>query len=136
MMLPKPDISCGVYLIAAAGVLLLPLNWLLSATAAAFIHECGHIAALKLSGVRIFEISIGAFGAKITTAPMKPIQELICAAAGPLCSLLLVLFSETAPVLAMFGLFHGIFNLLPIFPMDGGRILKAVVEIILEKVRQ
>lgn len=136
MVLPKPDISWGPYLIAAAGVLLLPLNWLLSAVTAAFIHECGHVAALKLCGVRIFAIRIGACGAKITTEPMGPIQELVCAAAGPLCSLLLVLLVKVAPVLAMIGFFQGVFNLLPIFPMDGGRMLMALAEIVLEKVRR
>lgn len=131
---PSLDISSGAYLAAACGILLLPLNWLLSAMLAALVHECGHLAALRCCGVQVFEIKVGAFGARITTEPMSPLQELVCAAAGPVCSLLLILFADTVAILAMIGFFHGIFNLLPVFPMDGGRILKALVEIIRQKV--
>lgn len=129
----KINIAPGAYIAAAAGILLLPLNWLLSAAAAAVIHEFGHFAALKCCRASVFGIEAGLWGAKISTGPLLPWQEIICAAAGPLASLSLLLFAHAAPVMAFIGLFHGIFNLLPFYPMDGGRIVKAFISLLAEK---
>lgn len=133
MKRPDLSVSAGAYLAAAAGVLLLPLNWLISAAMAAAVHELGHLLALKCCHVDIFGIAVGAFGAKISTGAMSPLQELVCAAAGPLCSLALLLLADAAPVLAMIGLAQGLFNLLPFYPMDGGRVISAAWRLVSEK---
>lgn len=131
---PRLHISPAAYIAAAAGVLLLPLNWLLFAVLAALVHELGHLIVLKCCRIDVPEMEIGAFGARITTAPLTPVQEMLCAAAGPLCSFSLLLFADAAPVLALLGLIHGAFNLLPLLPMDGGRIVHAGFRLMTEKI--
>lgn len=129
----KISIAPGAYIAAAAGILLLPLNWLLSALAAAVIHEFAHFAALNCCRAAVFGIEVGLCGAKISTGPLLPGQEIICAAAGPLASLGLLIFAPWMPLLAFVGLFQGIFNLLPLYPMDGGRIARGIVCLLREK---
>lgn len=133
MKRPDLSVSAGAYFAAAAGILLLPLNWLISAAMAVAVHELGHLLALKCCRVDIFGITVGAFGAKISAGAMTPMQELLCAAAGPLCSLALLLSADAAPVLALIGLVQGLFNLMPFYPMDGGRVISAAWRLVSKK---
>ena len=106
-----------------------PLNWVLSAMAAAAVHELCHIAMLQIFGISVGEIRIGARGAVLDTAAMEPKQELLCALAGPAGSLLLSLFLLVVPRIALCGLVQGIFNLVPLYPLDGGRILRCLISL-------
>lgn len=108
---------------AALALLTLPLEWILAAVTAAAIHECCHVAALRICGVRIFGFSAGSEGARIETEPMGRWQELCCALAGPVGSFLLVLLIRWVPLISICALFHGLYNLLPVYPLDGGRVL-------------
>jgi len=47
--------------------------------------------------------------------------------AGPAGSMLLLLLSRSAPKIAVCGLFHGLYNLLPVLPLDGGRLLQLLL---------
>ena len=110
-------------------LLLAPLNLVFSFYVAATVHELSHILALRLFHVPIYSISLGISGAVIHTAPICPKQELICAAAGPAGSFLCILLLRTFPLAALFGLIQGIYNLLPVYPMDGGRMLRCICQI-------
>lgn len=113
------------------------------------LHEFGHILAARHFGVRTPEILLLPIGgvSKLERIPERPREELIMAAAGPAVTfviaalLLLVLgglppaesiFKDTSPrgVLAQLALANitlFVFNLLPAFPLDGGRILRAIL---------
>ena len=123
----KPEVYCVICLC----LLLLPLKLLLSWFISVAIHELFHYTAIKLSGGQVGLIRVGINGVKMQTAPMNYRQELICAAAGPLGGILLfVLFLKKLPMLAVFGLLHCVFNLVPLYPLDGGRILHSLVGIL------
>ena len=110
-------------------LLLAPLDLVFSFYAAAAIHELCHILALHYFRIPIYSITLGISGAVIRTAPLMAKQEFICAAAGPAGSFLCILLSRTFPLVAVFGFVQGIYNLLPIYPMDGGRMLRCFCQI-------
>ena len=91
---------------------------------AAAFHELCHILAIRLCGGHVISLTVGAGGMVMETEPMTPGREILCALAGPAGSLLLVLLYSIFPLLAFCGLIQGCFNLLPLYPLDGGRALR------------
>lgn len=122
-------ISAGAFLLGALLLLILPLKWFFAALSAALIHELCHLAAVRLTGGYVHEICIGRGGASIKIGPMDSLKELICALAGPLGGLILLLLIRWIPRIAICAGIHSIYNLLPIYPLDGGRALQCAVSI-------
>lgn len=124
-----PDnLNSGLPLILwAFGVLILPFRWVMGLAIAILCHEGGHLLTLYLLGIPIMGIRSGMTGFRIVTYELTPTQEFLAASAGPLFSFLLLLIRNIFPELAICGLVQGLFNLLPIYPSDGGRILSAVL---------
>lgn len=118
------------WLLWAVLILLLPLKWLISAALAAAVHETFHIAAILCFGGRIRNVRIGAGGAVIEASDISGYQELISALAGPLGSFLLALMIRKFPVLGFCALAQGCYNLIPVYPMDGGRAVRCLLEIL------
>lgn len=117
-----------VYFMGTILLLTLPLRWLLASFLSALIHELCHIAATKICGGTILDFRIGIGGAEIITDPMPYWMQIICILAGPLGSFALIFLFEWLPLTSVCGLIQGAFNILPILPLDGGRILLCVLE--------
>ncbi len=123
-------ISGGFLLALALMILVLPLNWLLAAVAAAVIHELFHYLAIRACCGKGAELSLYAPGAKMTLPPMSRGREVLCALAGPLGGLTLLLFARWIPRVAMCAAFQSLFNLMPVYPLDGGRALQSLLSIL------
>jgi len=102
------------------------------------LHELGHALVARRLGVHIAGIELGFLGgaAKMANLPRTPRHELLIAAAGPAVSLMLggvflglagALGSPLVAELGWINLVIAGFNLIPALPMDGGRILRALL---------
>ena len=115
----------------ALTLLVLPLPWVAAAVLAAAVHELCHYLAIAALGGQVGRIAVGSDGAAMELGCLSPVRELLAAAAGPVGSLSLMLMGRFFPRLALCGLVQGLFNLLPIYPLDGGRILRRALELAL-----
>ncbi len=108
-----------------------------------FLHELGHCLAARHFGIQVLDITFWPLGgmARMSELPEDPKIEGVIAAAGPMVNFALA--AITLPLLIGFemsgfgllvnplqwflvvNLMLGGFNLIPAFPMDGGRILRA-----------
>ena len=116
----------GFFLVLALMLLLFPLGLLAGILLAALIHECGHLIAVRLTGGRVLAIRLHAGGARIETAPMEPGKAAVCALAGPGAGALTIFAWRFFPEMALAGLVQTVFNLLPIYPLDGGRVVRNI----------
>lgn len=114
------------------------------------LHELGHVFAARRYGVQTRDVTLWPFGgiASMERMPDKPYQELIVAVAGPavnvvIALVLLIYLGATLnpenltqfdnPAVSMAAKVAGanivlvLFNLIPAFPMDGGRVLRALL---------
>jgi Zn-dependent protease/predicted transcriptional regulator len=94
------------------------------------VHELGHALLARRYGIATREILLLPIGgvASLERIPEKPRQELAVALVGPAISLVLALLLwPFAFRLAVINLALAIFNLIPAFPMDGGRALRALL---------
>ena len=133
-----------------AGAVLDALAFILAVFASVVAHEYGHALTARRYGVRTRNIMLLPIGgvATLERMPSKPSQELAIAIAGPIVTVTLVAILWTALRLtgadlspealtqdggAFFtrlmwvNVMLAVFNLLPAFPMDGGRVLRAAL---------
>lgn len=128
------------------------------------LHEYGHALTARKFGIHTQDIILTPLGgiARLDKMPDKPWQELLVAIAGPLVNVLIALFillyiyffpkfginnwdgdvyqlysdkTKFPAAVLMVNIGLVAFNLLPIFPMDGGRVLRALLAMKLNKVK-
>ncbi|MBO7251145.1 MAG: hypothetical protein J6V25_00805 [Oscillospiraceae bacterium] len=117
-------IDSSFYILASVLLLTVPLRWIIFVVLSALIHELAHLLALRLCGGNAYSIHIGIGGARINAYLPDSRLSFLCILAGPLASLSLVFLYRELPQLSLCGLVQGFFNLLPIEPLDGGRLLR------------
>ena len=89
----------------------------------AFAHECGHLIALGLLRIPVYGISLCASGAIIQAGLTGKLQECWAILAGPIVNLILFLFCfRSCPIFGICNAIQLIWNLLPVYPLDGGRL--------------
>ena len=120
-------VTTGWCVMVAAMLLLLPVKFVLCWLLSAFIHELFHLLCICFCGTEVHHISVGAGGAVIQTGPMDANTEVKCALAGPFSGIILLLFVRVFPLLAICAAVQTIFNLLPLHPFDGGRVLVCIL---------
>jgi Zn-dependent protease/CBS domain-containing protein len=121
-------------------------------------HEFGHIFTARAFGVATPDVTLLPIGgvARLERIPEKPREEFLVAIAGPLVNVAIaIMLIAVAPThlstahlaamespkvsmidrLAEVNLFLAVFNMIPAFPMDGGRVLRALLAIRLGHVR-
>lgn len=115
----------------------------------ALIHELGHLLAGILCGMKPEKLEIKPYGVsvsfklfpkdyniKIGQGNKLEIKKIIVALAGPLTNLFIIIVSLNLPIeiftklmIIYSNILITIFNLIPIYPLDGGRIVKSILHI-------
>ncbi len=133
------------------------IAFVLSIFTCVILHELGHAFAAKRYGIGTRDIIMYPIGgvAQLNGIPKEPLQELVVAIAGPAVNLVIAaivgmgmfflgvlhLFSDntwqsnfSASLLAV-NIFLVLFNMIPAFPMDGGRVLRALCAMFTNRLR-
>lgn len=150
-------IGIGFLLSGGTGAALSGGGFMLAVFACVVAHEFGHILMARRFGITTADVTLLPIGgvARLATIPEQPGRELAVALAGPAVNLAIAFVlifgfgiepiahdhamslnpEDILPNLATANLFLALFNLVPAFPMDGGRALRALLATFVGRVR-
>lgn len=134
------------------------LSFIITLFACVIAHEFGHILVARKFGIRTPDVTLLPIGgvARLERMPKQPLQEILIALAGPAVNIVIAIVLliigganydpeslrniENPNIsflskLAMVNIFLALFNLIPAFPMDGGRVLRAILAFRLNRTR-
>ena len=142
-------IGFAEYLHGGAGEAITSVLFVAAIFACVVLHELGHALVARRYGITTPDITLLPIGglARLSRIPENPSQEIAIAVAGPLVNVgiavILVVFGAHIDLAAMFtaqnssptfltqlasiNIALALFNVIPAFPMDGGRVLRALL---------
>ena len=143
-------IGIASYLQGGANAAIDSVLFVIAVFACVALHELGHALAARRYGIATPDITLLPIGglARLSRIPERPSEEIVIALAGPAVNVLIAAIlilvlgarvgvSELADLedpalgfaarLASVNVFLVLFNLIPAFPMDGGRVLRALL---------
>lgn len=101
----------------------------------AFVHELGHLIAGISLGLKAKSINIMPFGVSINFEDYTSkyvMKKIIIALAGPAINLIIVILgmcNRWEEDIIYANILIGMFNLIPLYPLDGGRVLKYIIQL-------
>jgi stage IV sporulation protein FB len=141
-------VGWAAYAVGGSSAALGSVGFIASIFFCVLLHEFGHVTAARYYGIRTPDITLLPIGgvARLERMSRVPREEFVIALCGPLVNvviaLLLLVVMRSSPLLSLeFDPLHGsfaqrllqwnllmvAFNMIPAFPMDGGRVLRAAL---------
>ncbi len=148
-------IGAAVWVESGPAAALVSLVYVLLLFACVVAHEFGHALTARRFGIRTPDVTLLPIGgvARLEKMPENPLEEILVALAGPAVNVVIfgvlfvllgadafvsldpanLTFAQLPAQIATLNLVLALFNLLPAFPMDGGRVLRAALSLAMDR---
>ncbi len=134
--MPHVDLRPGFVMFAIVLAALDQSGSVLPIVLAMAVHELAHVAAVRLCGGHVRALTLRFADLRICTDGLGYRQELLVALAGPLVNLVCgAALGRRCAAFAAYSLLLGLYNLLPVWPLDGGRMVRCALSERLPPVR-